>query len=1225
MESTQMDVTVEDSKEKLANLATDATAESKTFSLADFAEADVIRVQALFRGRRARQQVSSWVRVVSEMQRMFHLRTQNARARNMLALVKTTESMQDENLRKYYQNVQNTVYQNLAGLTDDNLVVLEKKQDEQVHYTLQGNREHYSAHSMYKRQMLLRSEELRAISLLFWKVTKAARFRNYEQARQDDNSAAMGDDTLTYAEYRELFLRISKVLVPDFNDLQCEVTIRDDWQHERKTRKVEHPETGAKEEAICQEQLHHSLFELVDHWLDVIDLAAYKTFMLQLLWSICQSISESNASATLTPSSFRGVVVANSQTAWRGIELRELGNVVCYLNIVGDLAIPYNSNSVAMFQLLDETVSTIVANDEVPELVMVEHTKKLDKVEESEADRAIRLEMEEIRKLNLSAHERYDEMERRQLARFRAKMQKELEEQQKKNAHAPTERAPEAANDAGATIANDLGDAETTTISGGGDIGGDVGSANISVNVGADVNASTDPGTDIVNSGTTGAVVSNGNNAANVGVGGVSGGGRAGDVGGGGGIDGGVVVGGMDNDASIVGAISTGTRTGAADTNSIDAGGDDSPGTINTGVSSHGGSAGVDADAGDESGIGGDTRGLKAGISGTPARRGGGADSSADVANDIQDGAAKNIHDGVGAGGSQSRDDNGTGNVPGNETVDKASSDRLDIPDASAGSAKAQVDNSTKINNAGESGKRGAVLDANTPLDTPNAQSHAGSVDLDHTNNATISVTGDAGTSPATRSPRVTTQVETADESDLHQALSKINPTDYLSHLRHYWRGEEGLAEEAAAAAAGEGGSSGSGGGGGEGATTGRGGGGEGAGIGGGDGNGGKSGGVEAVTGGGGGGGDGKVEAGTDGGDGDGGSVGVKAATTVGGGGEVEAAATAGGGGGVGGKVAATGGRGEGGKEAATGGGDGVEAATGGGDGDGGKVARAEAATGGGGNGEEAAIGGDGGGGDGAGGGSDVISTPVDHPDANSTSVASVSDDEAQWREFMGAQDPHPALALAKEVDAEEEAGVSKYLVPTLSSKALQRAQASQRSIANSDLDKETDTVATDSTLEAPRSRGPPSRSPRSARRSAPRLGGGPSSRSARNSGVGAALSHRETEVKGEAESAVQAEAESDSIVYTADSTVYTGVDDSGKPLVWIEQDPTEEAEGAYDDFVPQLRGSPISGYPHGHDEAGHDGASGDLDAQHDYEYYPPEYVAVSDHDCNYRGMTVFF
>ena len=1084
MDSAETNVMVENSNEKLATLSTDAKVQSKTISVADFAETDVIRVQTLFRGRRARQMVSSWARVVNEMQRMFHLRDKNVRARNMLALVKATdEKMQDDKLRKYYHSVQNTVCQTLTGLTHDKRVILEKQHDQEVHYTLQGNREHYSAHSMYKRQLLLRSEELRAISLVFWKVTKAARFRNYEQSPQDDTSAALRDDTLTYAEYRQLFLRISKVLVPDFNDLQCEVTIREDWHHEHRTQMVVHPQTGAQEEAICQEQLHHSLFELVDHWLDVIDLAAYKTFMLQLLWTVCQSISEPEASAA-----------TDSQRGWRGIELRELGDVSCYLNIVGDLAIPYSSDSVEMVQLLDETANTILTKGEVPELTMREHTSKLIAVDESEADRAARLEMEQLRKLNLSKHELYDELERRQLAKFRAKMhQEELEEQKKKNAQSPAKSAAEPANDVGTTTTNDLADIETPKTSGGAS-DSDVDGTRVNTNVRTDANASTNPGfntSDIVNDGDSGGAIGNGigagvgtgdggiggDNTVDVGAskdtgdvgsaGEVSGGGASGGSGGntgsvsnaGGiseaGVSAGGTDGGRDNRTNLAGAISTDGSNDGAGADSIEATGDGGPGAINEGASVHG-----NVDASGDGGISGDTRGIASAISGTPAR-GGGAGSSANVESDM--------YDGVAAGAPRLGDTNGTGN----KTVGEASSSRLNVRDASVDdgtAAEAQVANSTNINSAGESGRRHEVHDASTPLDTPNAQPNATSMD-DPTNDTSTSANGDGGASRATRSPRAAAEVETADEADLRRATSKINPTAYLSHLRQYWRGDEGLAEEAATA-------------------------------------------------------------------------------------------TATGGSDIGG---------------------GEEADTGDGDDDGS-----------GGNGDDSGGGHDGGGVSGA------MSMQVDKADANSTPASFISDDVDK-----GVGDPHPALALAKEMDAEEEAELSKYLVPTQSSKALQRAQASQRSIARNDLDEETDTsgaYAMPNTTPSP-SHGPPSRSGRSFSRSAPRSSGGPSSRAARNSGVAAALKHRETVVKAEAESDSEIDAEGEG---------------SLEPLVWIEKNPTEEAGRVYDVVVPS---SPITGYAHRDDETGHDGANEDLGVQQDYEYYPPKYVAamrlciVSDRD----------
>ena len=56
---------------------------------------DVIKVQSLFRGRKARQMLSGWSDVVHQMRRMLRLRDENVRARNMLALVHVNSQMKN--------------------------------------------------------------------------------------------------------------------------------------------------------------------------------------------------------------------------------------------------------------------------------------------------------------------------------------------------------------------------------------------------------------------------------------------------------------------------------------------------------------------------------------------------------------------------------------------------------------------------------------------------------------------------------------------------------------------------------------------------------------------------------------------------------------------------------------------------------------------------------------------------------------------------------------------------------------------------------------------------------------------------------------------------------------------------------------------------------------------------------------------------------------------------
>ena len=214
-----------------------------------------LAIQKLFRGFKRRMILRTWGLILHEMKQMFRLRQKNVRTRNQLALLKAQDSVDSAELKKHYKKVQHDILDTLTRLNREDAVVLEKGKQEFVHITLQGNKEHYTESALYRRRMLQREERLRALSLIFWKVAKAASSRQGKKKARRDRDASIYDDTMTWPEYKTLFLRISKVLVPDYNALECEVTVQADWDFENKTREVKHPVTGQIMPAICQEQV----------------------------------------------------------------------------------------------------------------------------------------------------------------------------------------------------------------------------------------------------------------------------------------------------------------------------------------------------------------------------------------------------------------------------------------------------------------------------------------------------------------------------------------------------------------------------------------------------------------------------------------------------------------------------------------------------------------------------------------------------------------------------------------------------------------------------------------------------------------------------------------------------------------------------------------------------------------------------------------------------------
>ena len=216
---------------------------------------DALAIQKLFRGWKSRLLLRTWKLILNEMQQMFRLRQKNVRTRNMLALLKAKDSANSDELKKHYRSVQHDILSVLTRLDREDRVVLNKGKQEFVHITLQGNKDHYTESAMYRRKMLQREKRLRALSLIFWKVAKTASSRQGKKVARHNRDASIYDDTMTWPEYKTLFLRISKVLVPDYNALECEVTVKADWDFENKTREVKHPVTGQLMPAICQEQV----------------------------------------------------------------------------------------------------------------------------------------------------------------------------------------------------------------------------------------------------------------------------------------------------------------------------------------------------------------------------------------------------------------------------------------------------------------------------------------------------------------------------------------------------------------------------------------------------------------------------------------------------------------------------------------------------------------------------------------------------------------------------------------------------------------------------------------------------------------------------------------------------------------------------------------------------------------------------------------------------------
>ena len=113
------------------------------------------------------------------------------------------------------------------------------EEDEDVHYTQQGNTDYYTADSLAKREQLVHDDDIQASLSMFWHVVSGD-----------------GNHRIYWQQYQTLMMSITQALVSDFNIEECIAIVEEDWRMDT----GQCPPVGS----MTERQLCKSLFELVD-------------------------------------------------------------------------------------------------------------------------------------------------------------------------------------------------------------------------------------------------------------------------------------------------------------------------------------------------------------------------------------------------------------------------------------------------------------------------------------------------------------------------------------------------------------------------------------------------------------------------------------------------------------------------------------------------------------------------------------------------------------------------------------------------------------------------------------------------------------------------------------------------------------------------------------------------------------------------------------------------
>ena len=244
--------------------------------------ASAIRIQKVFRGVLERTRQKRIADVVSKVADVVNIRDKFAATRvrlQWLATHKDEMNWADENTKNMFRNEEERLRNVLAQLEEGGHVHFAVHEDNMtdVDVMLQGNPEFYSDHFLYKRNKLAHSTLIRSVTWMFWHLASGATVHH-------------DADHLEFDQYRELFVRLCKVLQPVFKlDAAYEAALVD-WQHDSKQFYLDlHGQT-----VMTGEAFHRSIFELVDTWTNVVDEEAYVNWLIALLWAVCEDSSAEN-------------------------------------------------------------------------------------------------------------------------------------------------------------------------------------------------------------------------------------------------------------------------------------------------------------------------------------------------------------------------------------------------------------------------------------------------------------------------------------------------------------------------------------------------------------------------------------------------------------------------------------------------------------------------------------------------------------------------------------------------------------------------------------------------------------------------------------------------------------------------------------------------------------------------------------------------------------------
>eukprot|EP00750_Incisomonas_marina_P033298 INCI974.1.p1 GENE.INCI974.1~~INCI974.1.p1 ORF type:complete len:1313 (+),score=196.55 INCI974.1:283-4221(+) len=239
-------------------------------------------IQRLFRGYLGRSWVLKLSHVVERVSKVVNIRDKFAPTRvrlQWLATHKDQLDWSDEQTKQLFQEEEQRLLTVLAQLEAGGHVHLAADGESltDVDMVLQGNPEFYSDYFLFKRNQLAHSTLIRSVTWLFWHVASGA-------------TPDHDPDHLEFEAYRELFVRICKVLQPVFHLDTASAAALVDWQHDSQQFYLDlHGQT-----VMTSDAFHRSLFELVDTWTNIVDEEAYFNWLIALLWAVTENSTVHN-------------------------------------------------------------------------------------------------------------------------------------------------------------------------------------------------------------------------------------------------------------------------------------------------------------------------------------------------------------------------------------------------------------------------------------------------------------------------------------------------------------------------------------------------------------------------------------------------------------------------------------------------------------------------------------------------------------------------------------------------------------------------------------------------------------------------------------------------------------------------------------------------------------------------------------------------------------------